>query len=297
MLWDLARENENITLAGILTNQDSKRGRHGALVPTDVSSAALLLEGAGKTIIQLKPERLNTQARKDAAELAPDLLVSFAYGRIFGPRFLSLFPLGGINIHPSLLPKYRGASPIPAVILGREKETGVCIQKLAPEMDSGDILAEDRFDLSPRETSASLSEIVGARAAALLKDLLLRFDHRVGRPQEGQPTYCGEIKKEEGLIDWTKSAQDIDAKIRAYTPWPLSFTNLGEDKLFILEAEPLESTSQAVPGTVLGAERGIRIQTGSGILSVSKLQWQTKKALDWKAFINGFRDFSGKLLG
>jgi methionyl-tRNA formyltransferase len=309
-------EGKDVVLAGILTNPDSKRGRHGQDEPTDVSAAASALDVMRKErglppIPQLKPEKLGARAREDAAALAPDLLVSFAYGRIFGPRFLAIFPLGGINVHPSLLPKDRGASPIPAVILAREKETGICIQKLALEMDAGEILAEYRFQLSGRETASSLSETVAGKAAPLLRELMENFGGRAAaaRPQEGEVSYCYEIKKEAGLIDWEKSAAEIDAQIRAYTPWPLSYTRRENNTLFILEARPVEQPSQnaaetpapdkAAPGTVLGTDKnlGILIQTGSGILAVSRLQWQAKKALDWKAFCNGVRDFPGARLG
>ena len=305
VLSELEMKGKGIFLAGVLTNPDSKRGRSGRKEATDLSIAALELDRIRKEkdlvpIPQLKPEKLDAAARREVAALEADILVSFAYGSIFGPRFLALFPQGGINVHPSLLPKYRGASPIPAVILGREKETGICIQKLAAELDAGDILAEDRFTLSGRETTASLGEITGLRAARLLESLLLECDSvfSSGRPQKNGATYCSEIKKEAGVIDWNRSAAEIDAQIRAYTPWPLSFTRCGTDTLIILEAEPFEETPKKVPGTVLGTdERGILIQTGDGILAVTRLQWRTKKALDWKVFCNGARGFIGSQLG
>ena len=319
ILSKLESEKKGIELAGILTNPDSRRGRHGETVPTDLSSAAsemdLIRKESGLApIVQLKPEKLDAGARAEVAALVPDLLVSFAFGRLFGPRFLELFRSGGINIHPSLLPKYRGASPIPAVIFNRETETGICIQKLAPVMDTGDILAVDRFALSGRETALSLSETAAERAALLLSGLLAAFDAKTAgaQKQTGEPSYCKEIKKEEGLIDWKKSACEIDAHIRAYTPWPLSFTRLGNEVLFILEAKVLDAscTDSAVfdasgktasvssPGTVLGmGKEGVLIQTGKGVLSVSRLQWQTKKALDWKSFCNGRRNFIGSFLG
>ncbi|MCL2231972.1 MAG: methionyl-tRNA formyltransferase [Treponema sp.] len=304
VLSAMETEGRGVTLAGILTNPDRAR-RHGHSEPTDISAAAAAFDTArGESglspIPQLKPETLDQAARESVAALAPDILVSFAYGRIFGPRFLSLFPSGAINIHPSLLPKYRGATPIPAAILAGEKETGICIQKLALEMDAGDILVSERLELSGRETTASLSETAGEKAALLLRQLLADFSPAAARPQEGEPSYCRQIKKEEGIIDWAKSAARIDAQIRAYTPWPLSFTNLGPDTLFVLEARPLALPAEtSPPGTVLGTDRekGILIQTGDGILAVSRLQWQAKKALDWKSFCNGARGFIGVRLG
>jgi len=301
-------EKKGVTLAGVLTNPDRPR-RHGQAEPTDVSDAASALDAIRKEkgfapIPQLKPGKLDAGARKDVAALSPELLVSFAYGRIFGPRFLALFPSGGINIHPSLLPKYRGASPIPAAILNREKETGICVQKLAAEMDSGDIIASLKIELSGRETTALLSETVSEKAALLLCELLSDFGPRAAaaKPQEGEAVYCREIKKEAGHIDWGKSAAEIDAQIRAFTPWPLSFTRRGNDTLIILEAEiaaaRAETKTDTPPGAVLGTDsRGILVQTGDGILALTRLQWQTKKALDWKAFCNGERDFVGVRLG
>jgi methionyl-tRNA formyltransferase len=305
---EMELEGAGVTLVGVLTKADRPR-RHGHVEPSDISVAASALDATRKekglpSITQLKPEKLDAGAREDVAALSPELLVSFAYSRFFGPRFLALFPLGGINIHPSLLPKYRGASPIPAALINREKETGICIQKLAAEMDSGDILASLKIELSGRETTASLSETVGEKAAFLLRELLLDFGPRAAaaKPQTGEAVYCREIKKEEGLIDWGKSAAEIEGRIRAFTPWPLSFTRRGKDTLIILEAEIVamqtETETNAQPGAVLGIDsRGILIQTGDGILAVKRLQWQTKKALDWKAFCNGERGFVGARLG
>ena len=326
MLSEMEMKGNGIVLAGILTNPDSRRGRHGRAEPTDISVAASELDAIRKErgfpfISQLKPEKLDEHARDETAALFPDLLVSFGCGHFFGPLFLALFPLGGINIHPSLLPKYRGASPVPAAILAMEKETGISIQRIAPELDTGDIFTSDVFQLSGRETTLSLCETVSRRAALLLSGLLLNFDPGAARPQEGEAVYCREIKKEAGLIDWTRSAAEIDAQIRAYTPWPLSFTCFGGNLLFILETLPLDALPGvqpgtpdalpgvqpgapdappgAAPGTVLGTDKdhGILIQTGKGILAVSKLQWQAKKALDWKGFCNGSRNFMGARLG
>jgi len=300
-------EGNGIILAGLLTNPDSRKGRRGCEEPTDVSAAAPELNAIRKErglppIPQLKPQKLDAQARREVAALTPDLLVSFACGHFFGPLFLALFPKGGINVHPSLLPKYRGACPVPAAILAGEKETGICIQRLAPELDTGDILARDLIELSGHECASSLCETISGRAATLLHELLLDFDAKssAARPQEGNAIYCREIKKNEGLIDWNKSAVEIDAQIRAYTPWPLSYTRLANETLIILEAKPLDLTqtsskTEAAPGTVLGSDKdhGILIQTGNGILAVTRLQWQAKKALDWKAFLIGARDFIG----
>ena len=305
-LEKLVQGVECFTLAGLLTNSDSPKGRSGKPEPTDCAAA---LERLAADIPVLKPEKLNGAAREQVTALKPDLLVSFAYGKIFGPKFLALFPQGGINIHPSLLPKYRGPTPIPAAIINRDTETGLTIQRLALEMDCGDILIQETVPLNGRETTATLSETMAKKAAELLPAALRVLTDKAIPQDHSVATYCSLIEKNDGLIDWNKSAAEIDARIRAFTPWPLSWTTHGELELFILEAEPggtvepnssfLIPHSQHSPGRVLGKdnEKGILIQTGNGILAVSRLQYRTKKALDWKAFLNGARNFTGAKLG
>jgi methionyl-tRNA formyltransferase len=296
-----ALRGEGFELAGALTNPDSAKGRRGTAEPTETGAVAARLG-----IPVLKPEKLDERAREQASALKPDLLLSFAYGRIFGPKFLALFPRGGVNIHPSLLPRYRGPAPIPAAILNRDRETGVVIQRLAREMDCGDILARRTVALGGRETAGSLSEIMARTAAEMLPAVLngIAADALRGEPQNhAEATYCSLINREDGLIDWTRSAAEIDARIRAFDPWPLCRTMHGGQELFILQAAPLAGSAAgpqtASPGTVLGIDKryGILIQTGEGILAVARLQYQAKKALEWNAFANGTRNFTGSVLG
>jgi methionyl-tRNA formyltransferase len=298
---------DDFSLAGILTNPDSPKGRGGSAEPTEIGmAAARLLEqlpGSNSPII-LKPEKLDALAREQTAKIKPDLLVSFAYGHIFGPKFLELFPLGGINIHPSLLPRYRGPTPIPQAILNRDAQTGITIQRLALEMDSGDILVQEAVPLTGRETTASLGEVMAQRAAALLPDVLRGIASgtlRGKKQNHAEASYCSLIAKEDGIMDWNKSAGEIEARIRAFTPWPQCWTRHGDQKLFILKAGLFEGEhgGNAVPGGVLGIDKqqGILIQTGKGILAVTELQYQAKKVLEWKAFLNGARNFMGCVLG
>lgn len=304
-----------IEVVGVLTNPDSRKGRKGTLEPTEVGAAAALLqerlrEAALQPFVLLKPEKLDAAVRETIAALRPDLLVSFAYGKIFGPKFLGLFPRGGINIHPSLLPKYRGPTPIPAAILNRDRETGMTIQTVALQMDAGDILMQDRIELSGRETTESLSTWAAQRGAELLLPVLrgIADGSLQGKPQnDREATYCSIISKEDGWISWSSSALDIDAKIRAYTPWPLCRTHHRGHVLYILKAFPILKPDtdlnpslavQKLPGTVLGIDKkaGILIQTGEGVLAVQRLQYATKKALDWASFLNGSKQFIGSRL-
>jgi methionyl-tRNA formyltransferase len=308
-LAELALAGGGIELVGILTNPDSPRRRRGEPEPTEVGKAARLLfparPGEPEALpALLKPEKLDAPLREQVARLRPDLLVSFAYGRIFGPQFLALFLRGGINIHPSLLPKYRGATPIPQAILNRDRETGITLQRLAMEMDAGDILVQEAFPLTGRETTGELSEYAGRKGAAMLRSFLTDFAPELpaGRPQNHEEaTVCSLIKKEDGRLDWTQSALAIDARIRAYTPWPLCQTRHGDRELYILRGRPYEGPRREPappPGTVLGIDKaaGILIQTGEGIFAAEALQYAAKKALDWRTFGNGARDFIGSQL-
>jgi methionyl-tRNA formyltransferase len=325
-LGDLGLEADSpggIVLAGVLTNPDRPRGRHGSPEPTEVGAAAELLSrrfaARGLPLLVIKPESLKSEARELAAALKPDLLLSFAYGRLFGPRFLALFPLGGINIHPSLLPKYRGPTPIPQAILMGDRETGLTVQRLAPEMDRGDILVQERVPLTGRENTGTLSSLMARKAAELLPALLRALAEGSLEPvpqNHREASYCSLITKEDGLIDWGDSAVRIDAKIRAYNPWPLAWTYHGKNRLYILEAEPWEGPTGEAEGAagngagpelppegkgggfVIGIDkrRGILVQTGNGILALRVLQYQSKKALGWKDFLNGARNFAGARL-
>jgi len=306
---------EGVELAGVLTNCDSPKGRHGTPLPTGVGEAAVKIlqqpekhPSAVPDFSVLKPQKLDAAAREQVCALKPDLLVSFAYGHIFGPKFLSLFPLGGINIHPSLLPKYRGPAPIQAAILNRDAVTGITIQSLAEEMDSGDILAQEQLQLTGVETCGALSGVIAQKAAQMLGAVLrdIAAGKTARSPQNhSEASYCSLVSRKDALIDWSRSAAEIDAKIRAFDPWPACWTVHNGKDLLILKASIYENGASCrsenvnKPGRVLGIDKqgGILVQTGEGILLAAELQYQGKKALKWQAFLNGARDFIGSTLG
>ena len=308
-LETLSREG-GIELVGVLTSPDSPRGRSGRSQPSETGEAASAIlkefETRGRPSFPiLKPLKLDSAIREQVGSLNPDLLVSFAYGRFFGPKFMALFPLGGINIHPSLLPKYRGPAPIQAAILNRDSVTGISIQRLSQEMDGGDILASDELQLTGRETTGSLSEIAAEKAARMLPGVLKKIADGTASAavqDTDKVSYCSLISAQDALIDWKMSAEEIEARVRAFDPWPLCRTVHKEKDLLILKASVYkEKNSGALekPGLVLGIDKqdGILVQTGGGILAVTKLQYQAKKALLWRDFLNGVRDFSGSELG
>ena len=305
-LYLLTENCSDFNIVGVLTNPPSAKGRHKELVPTEVAQIAIKYQ-----LPVLEPEKLDANLREKVSALNPDILVCFAYGKLFGPKFMALFPQGGINLHPSLLPKYRGCAPVPAAILNQEEETGITVQKLALEMDSGDVLLQVKIPLDFTETSESLLNDAANRGGELFYKVLcdIRDGKAKGVPQDSsQASYCEMLKKEDGLIDWTKSAKEISAKIRAYYPWPSSFTvykdlqlKIHRAKVFTGFVDCFESANLSTPvesGTVLALDKknGILIQTGEGILAVENLQLQAKKAMDYKDFLNGNKDFIGSKL-
>ena len=285
-------------IAGVLSNPPSAKGRHKDLIPTPVAAFA-----AEKGIPVFTPEHLDGAAREAISPLGADLLVSFAYGHIFGPKFLALFPMGGINLHPSLLPKYRGCTPVPAAILNRDTETAVTVQSLSLKMDEGDILTQTHVDLKGTETTESLLNYSAEEGVRLICDLIKETAAGgklpAGTPQSGEASYTGIITKDDAKIDWSEPASVIEAKIRAYYPEPGCWCMENGAPLRILEAKILEGQSgNEDAGKVLDFSKadGILVQTGNGLLAIRKLQRQGKNVMDYKSFMNGARNFLGTVL-
>ena len=307
-------DDEKYKVVGVLTNPPSAQGRHKDLIPTEVEHYASIWNQARQdNITILTPEHIKEHERELIAELKPDIFVCFAYGHILGPKFFSLFKFGGINLHPSLLPKYRGATPVNAAILNADAETGLTIQKMALGIDEGDILYQSTTGLTGSETTDLLlnqAALYGGTAiTTILRQTAKNGELPPSFPQTGKASYCTMIKKEDGKINWNESAEKIDCKIRAYTPWPGCFTECNGVQLRILKGRAaskiasqdtsIPQDTNAVPGTVISynKQRGILIQTGNGILIATELQWQSKKAMDYKSFMNGARNFIGTVLG
>lgn len=302
VLENLIQDSDKIgiEIAGVLTNPPSSRGRHSELVPTEVARCA---ENRGIPIFAF--DHLKEESRNAVSPLKADLLVSFDFGRIFGPKFLGLFPLGGINLHPSNLPKYRGCTPVPAAILNGDREIGICVQTLALKTDEGDILASTKIALDGTETTGGLmdgdgkSSKITEAGTKLLEETfkkIIKNGKVEGVPQDKnqESSYTEFIKKEDGIIDWNETAEEIGRKIRAYFPWPLCSTTSNGVKLSIIKAKISDKITSEKPGTILPYQKsaGIEIACGGGsVLCVTELQWQGKKAMDYKSFMNGARNF------
>lgn len=284
-------------VAGVLTAPDRPSGRGRT-----VRSSAVKQRAEELRLPVLSPERLGSQARMEVEALEPELLACFAYGRIFGPRFLALFESGGVNVHPSLLPRHRGPTPIPAAILCGDAETGVTIQSVSREVDAGDIYLQERMVLTGEETSESLAQALAPLGARMLVDVIDAIGSGTARAvaqDHARATHTRVVRKEDGRIDWSLPAVQIDRMVRAYTPWPRAYTSLRGEHLAILACEPLSLAGGSPPGTVVRVDtsRGILVETGNGLLALRKLQLQSRKPLEWRSFLNGAPDMLGLVLG
>jgi methionyl-tRNA formyltransferase len=289
-------------LVGVLTAPDRQAGRGRRVIPPPVKARALELG-----LPTLQPERVRTEAREQVAALKPEILACVAHGRIYGPKFIALFPYGTLNLHPSLLPRYRGPAPVAAPILNGDREAGVTIQRLALEVDAGDILAQEAITLDGTETTGTLTVRLGELGARLLVSVLdaIESGNASEQPQDhSQASYTTLVTKEDGHIDWAEPAELIARKVRAYDPWPRTFTLFGGRRLNVLKAvaesgQSADGSADTHPGRVIRVDTalGILVETGNGLLALQRLQLQSRKPLDWRSFLNGVRDFVGSVLG
>ncbi len=294
---------EKFKICGVLTNPDRPQGRNSKIVFSPVKEAALSL-----SLPLYQPETIDSSFISAIKDLKPDILVTFAYGKIFKKEFLSIFSKEAINIHPSLLPKYRGPSPITAAILAGDSETGITIQKMALKMDRGDIIKQIKFPLTGKETADSLTKYVAEKSASLITEVLADIisDNYSPAPQnDDSATYCSLVKKEDGLINWNEKTVQIERKFRAYNSWPGIFTYWKGKIIVITECHLLPEniinnvdTVNIAAGTVVTSHKneGILIKTGDSLLAVTRIKPQSKNEMDFKSFLNGSKDFIGSVL-
>lgn len=288
--------NKKGYISCVFTSPDTPSKRGKALIPTPIKTKAIELG-----IPCYTPEHLNREEREIVKKEGADTLLSFSYGKIFGPKFLSLFDYT-FNVHPSLLPKYRGCSPIYNTIKNLDREGGISIQKIALGIDTGDIYREISFSLDGTETNEELEKKVSLMALSLVSSVLSSIGTIEPYKQEGEPSYTSFIKKEDGKIDWNESASAIHALIRASNPWPRSYTSFGDMQLSLTAVfgsafSSFEECSE-VPGTVvsLDKKKGLKIATGNGYIYVTRVLPQAKKEMDAVSFVNGNKSIIGALL-
>ena len=276
-------------VVGVYTQPDQPSGRGMALHAPPVKKLA---EAHGVPVFQ--PVKLRTQeALEPLRAWQPDLIIVVAYGKMLPNSVLTLPPLGCINVHASLLPKYRGAAPIQWAIARGERETGVTIMRISERMDAGDILLQKAIVIEEEETGGSLHDKLSTLGAeALLEALsLLQHNQLQAQPQnEAEATYAPMIKKEDGRIDWSLSAVVIERRVRAFTPWPSAYTTFAGKLLKIFKAhlEKSGARSAADAGTVTETSPvHLLVATGEGQLSLLEVQLEGKRRMPIEEFLRG----------
>jgi len=285
-------------VTAVYTQPDKPAGRGRSLVASPVKRAA---EEMRLPVFQPASIKGAEQAAQ-IAEHRPDVIVVSAYGQVLPQAVLDIPVYGCVNIHPSLLPRHRGASPVAASILAGDVFTGVSIILMDASLDTGPVLARASIPVSPLDTTGSLSDKLSQVAARTLQETLVRWTRGEIAPQpqnEAETDYASPVNREESEIDWQRSSIDIWRRIRAFQPWPKCYTMWQGKRLEILEAKPRTVGVYASPGQVvlLGAKgSGFGIGTGLGVLDIMKVQLEGKKPVTASAFLMGQRQFAGAIL-
>jgi len=288
---------EKYQVAAVYTQPDQPAGRGRSLLASPVKQAA-----AARGLRVVQPASLKAAGALERLKgLEPDVIVVAAFGQILPRSVLALPRLGCINIHPSLLPRFRGASPVASAILAGEDFTGVSIMVMDEGLDTGPVLARAQTPISPGDTTGSLTARLSWLGAWLLGEVLVGWSRGelTPRPQnDDEATYCNPIAKGEGEIDWRLPAADIWRRVRAFNPWPGCYTRWRGKSLKIIEAAPLDEASPAKAGEVVALESkaGFGVATGDGILGVYRVQLEGKKAMSAGEFLRGQREFIGAVL-
>ena len=252
----------------VVTQPDRPVGRSSEPRPTAVAALA-----TASGIPVEKPARIRDDAafQERLAAAAPDAIAVVAYGRILPPAILSLPRLGCVNVHASLLPRYRGASPIQAALLNGDAETGVVTMRIVDELDAGPLFLETRVAIAPRETAEELSERLAVLGGGLLVETLRGLESGAlsPRPQQDEPSFCRPIRREDGEVDWSLPAAAIARRLRAFTPWPGLYTFAGDTRIKILEAEESSAAEAGEPGPAGEAGEPGTFRVASGRLLVA----------------------------
>jgi len=269
-LENLIKNDYHITT--VITAPDRPAGRQQEITPPPVKRTALQYK-----ISLLQPEKIRESKSKIIAS-KPDLIILAAYGQIIPQDILTIPPLGCLNLHPSLLPKYRGPSPIQTAILNGEEKTGITIMLMDEKMDHGPIISQKEITISLEETSQSLEKKLAKLAANFLMEILPQYIQGKTKPQaqdEIKATYTKTLKKEDGQIDWEKTAQEIERKVRAFYPWPGTWTYFNNQRVKILKAKVIDKKQEAA------------LATGKDFLLLEMVQPAGKKTMTGQEYFHG----------
>jgi methionyl-tRNA formyltransferase len=278
-----------VEISAVVTHPDKPKGRNLILTPPPVK---IIAEKKGLKLYQ--PERVSNNVFADILRsISPDLIVIVSFGEILKKEILSIPKIGCINVHASLLPKYRGAAPAVWALINGEKKTGVTTFWLSEKMDSGDMILQKEVNIVPEDTRGSLEERLSYEGAEILRETLKRINNgTVERVKQDNTavTYAPKVSKKDGLVNFGDTAESIHNKIRAMNPWPGAYTFIKGKRIEIWESEFRDIFAAETPGmVVLLGEKGIGVATGKGLLIIKELQAEGKRRVKAKDFIHGYR--------
>jgi methionyl-tRNA formyltransferase len=297
----------DIEVVAVVTQPPRPRGRNGTPEPTPIGALA-----AEVGITTFTPERIRRDTTAMIAALHPDVGVLAASGHLLPTHVLEAFPHGVLNVHASLLPRHRGASPVAAAILDGDVDAGASIMVVVRELDAGPVVSRITTAIDPLDTAGTLTDRIAVLGAREMLEVLPGWvaGTRTAEPQdESQTSYAPKLAKPDGVIDWSRDADSIWRQVRAFEPWPLATTSYAGSTLTIHEAWPLAITRNEPPGTVLASDQlldaevhGDRKATaavvcGTGALALLNVQRSGKRALDIEEYVRGDRGFFGARLG
>ena len=287
-------------VVGIVTQPDKPVGREQSIEPPPIKKALKRIGGfetavggsaAGKPPLLevLQPAKIkDPQTIEEIRPLAPDLIVVVAYGQILPRDVLQIPRLACLNLHASLLPRWRGAAPIQAAIAAGDSDTGITVMYMDEELDTNDILLQRNIEILPNDTGGSLHDRLAQIAPeTLLESLRLLASGNAPRISQdnARATYAPKLKREHGQIDWSESAEAIERKIRAYNPWPGAFMKLDRQNLKIFSASVVDLNGQ--PGEILRNDKDLIVATGEGALSLAEVQLEGKRRMTAAKFLRG----------
>ncbi|MGH9369374.1 MAG: methionyl-tRNA formyltransferase [Thermoanaerobaculia bacterium] len=279
----------------VVTQPDRPIGRHARPVPSPVARRA---QAAGLPIVQPLRLRGNRELAARLEEVAPDVGAVVAYGKILPPEILAVPRLGFVNVHASLLPRHRGASPVQAALAAGDAETGVVTMRVVEQLDAGPLYLARRVPIGPEEDAGALSRRLSRIGAELLVETLAGLEGGTLQavPQSGEATFCRPLSREDGEVDWTFTAEQIARRLRAFSPWPGLHTFLGRERVKILAARPAAASAPRAPGTVW-IEGGEALAAAGGATAVvlDTVQRSGRKPVSGAEFLRGLPRLPGFL--
>ncbi len=290
--------NSKHQVVAVVTQPDKPKGRGKKLAPPPVKVVA---QEHGIPVLQPEKVKSNKELYEELKRLEPDIFVVVAYGKILPKEIIELPKYKTVNVHASLLPEYRGAAPIHRAIMEGKEKTGVCIMEITEQLDAGDIYSCIEIPILEEDDITTVHNKLAKAGADLLVDVLNKIEKGeiTKTPQEdSKATYAKPIKKEEGRIDWNRSAREIFNQIRALKVWPKAFANFRDKQVKILEAEVLDETATGNPGEVVQIikGKGFVVQTGKGKILIKKLQFPNSKPISGDDAVKGYHIKIGEKL-